>query len=374
MAGQPGFFDLSDRCEELSAAGDPLERLAAVVDFEVFRGPLVAALRRCAQGSRLSRDGRADHRRHGGAGAQAAQHRCREGRDQGRARARGVEAGEGATKGPRWSIKYSKAKVREDADPKAAEKSRGPVDLAIPMFGYKNHIGIDKAHGLIRTWGAATANVHDGARLPYLISRVIPARVSGRIRPTGRRRTRRSSPPVCSRAMSTRGANRGDPCLSGSPRPTPSVPESAPRSSMCSPARSTAWASSSAPLASPEPQSRSAWPTWSITSSASSGSRGALRPLDVKTGDRGRSRHGNQRISNPKRGSPSPRGPSCLYHNEIGRFFEVSSWPVARTQSAANQSLRNTLSYSRGPITVANYPTRPEPNTRKPQVHGACGS
>lgn len=52
MAGQPGFFDLSDRCEALSTAGDPLERLAAVVDFEVFCGPLVAALRRspCGRG------------------------------------------------------------------------------------------------------------------------------------------------------------------------------------------------------------------------------------------------------------------------------------------------------------------------------------
>lgn len=46
MAGQPGFFDLSDRYEALSAAGDPLERLAAVVDFAVFRGLLIAALRR----------------------------------------------------------------------------------------------------------------------------------------------------------------------------------------------------------------------------------------------------------------------------------------------------------------------------------------
>ena len=46
MAGQPGFFDLSDRYEALSAAGDPLERLSAVVDFEVFRGALNAALRR----------------------------------------------------------------------------------------------------------------------------------------------------------------------------------------------------------------------------------------------------------------------------------------------------------------------------------------
>jgi IS5 family transposase len=46
MAGQPGFFDLSDRYEALSAAGDPLERLSAVIDFELFRGPLVASLRR----------------------------------------------------------------------------------------------------------------------------------------------------------------------------------------------------------------------------------------------------------------------------------------------------------------------------------------
>lgn len=45
MSGQPGLFDLSDRYEALSAAGDPLERLAAVVDIEVFRVPLIAALR-----------------------------------------------------------------------------------------------------------------------------------------------------------------------------------------------------------------------------------------------------------------------------------------------------------------------------------------
>lgn len=50
MAGQPGFFDLSDRYEALSAAGDPLERLTTVVDFDVFRGPLVAALRRSVRG------------------------------------------------------------------------------------------------------------------------------------------------------------------------------------------------------------------------------------------------------------------------------------------------------------------------------------
>jgi predicted protein tyrosine phosphatase len=50
MAGQPIFFDLLDRYEALSAAGDPLERLAGAVDFEAFRGPLVAALRRIPRG------------------------------------------------------------------------------------------------------------------------------------------------------------------------------------------------------------------------------------------------------------------------------------------------------------------------------------
>jgi transposase, IS5 family len=46
MAGQPGFFDQDERLQALSAAGDPLERLAAVVDFEVFRSDLMAALSR----------------------------------------------------------------------------------------------------------------------------------------------------------------------------------------------------------------------------------------------------------------------------------------------------------------------------------------
>jgi transposase len=44
MAGQPGFFDVDERYAALSAAGDPLERLAAVVDFEIFRPVLDAAL------------------------------------------------------------------------------------------------------------------------------------------------------------------------------------------------------------------------------------------------------------------------------------------------------------------------------------------
>jgi transposase len=53
-AGQPGFFDVEKRYAPLSAAGDPLERRALVVDFEIFRPVLEAALTR----SDRSRGGR----------------------------------------------------------------------------------------------------------------------------------------------------------------------------------------------------------------------------------------------------------------------------------------------------------------------------
>jgi hypothetical protein len=50
----------------------------------------------------------------------------------------------------RWTVKYSKAKPREDAAPL--------VDLAIPAFGYKNHVSIDRHHGLIRLWADRAEN------------------------------------------------------------------------------------------------------------------------------------------------------------------------------------------------------------------------
>lgn len=54
MAGQRGSFDQEERLRALSAAGDTLERLAAAVDFELFRPELDAALER----SDRSKDGR----------------------------------------------------------------------------------------------------------------------------------------------------------------------------------------------------------------------------------------------------------------------------------------------------------------------------
>ena len=37
---QPGFFDLSERYKELSAAGDPLERLNEIIPWNKFRSTL----------------------------------------------------------------------------------------------------------------------------------------------------------------------------------------------------------------------------------------------------------------------------------------------------------------------------------------------
>ncbi|MGE8136016.1 IS5 family transposase [Novosphingobium subterraneum] len=253
MAGQPGFFDLSSRYEALSAAGDPLERLSGVVDFEVFRGPLIAGLRRSVRGKggrppfdpvmmfkilvlqalySLSGEAtvfqikdRLSFQRFLGLGLDGPVPDAttvwlfRERLVQAKAidklfarfdaaltdrgylamggqiidatvvpapKQRNTEEEKAAIKDgripeawkakparlrqkdrdARWSVKYTKTKVKEDADPKAFK----PVDLAIPMFGYKNHVGIDRAHGLIRTWDASAANAHDGARLPNLIS------------------------------------------------------------------------------------------------------------------------------------------------------------------------------------------------------------
>ena len=41
----PGFFDLDDRLAELSAKGDDLERVKALVDFDMFRPALEAPCR-----------------------------------------------------------------------------------------------------------------------------------------------------------------------------------------------------------------------------------------------------------------------------------------------------------------------------------------
>ena len=58
----------------------------------------------------------------------------------------------------RWTVKFSKAKERADG-------SKPAVDIAIPTFGYQNHVSIDRQYGLIRRWDATDAAAYEGARL-----------------------------------------------------------------------------------------------------------------------------------------------------------------------------------------------------------------
>ena len=57
----------------------------------------------------------------------------------------------------RWTVTTSKGKVEADGSVKR--------DLAIPAFGDKSHIGIDRRHGFIRRQKVTDAAAHDGARL-----------------------------------------------------------------------------------------------------------------------------------------------------------------------------------------------------------------
>jgi len=57
----------------------------------------------------------------------------------------------------RWTVKFAKAKPKDDGTPQ--------IDIAIPFFGYKSHISIDRRHGITRREKTTDAAAHDGARL-----------------------------------------------------------------------------------------------------------------------------------------------------------------------------------------------------------------
>jgi IS5 family transposase len=64
----------------------------------------------------------------------------------------------------RWTVKTTKAKPRATGTPM--------VDLAIPAFGYQNHVSADRRHRLIRKWLVTDAAAHAGRRLADLLDRM----------------------------------------------------------------------------------------------------------------------------------------------------------------------------------------------------------
>lgn len=249
MSGQRGFFDIDERYAALSAAGDPLQRLASVVDFDVFRPVLDAALARSdgAKGGRPPYDAvrmfkilvlqalyslsdeqaefqlrdrlsfmrfvglelhdpvpdaktvwlyreqlkRADaietlFRRFdavlsakgylamGGqiidATLVAAPKQKLSADEKAVIKTGRTPAGWSKAKrrqkdrDARWTLKRGRAKPK----PENAAVRTG-VEIAVPVFGYKSHLNIDRRHGLIRAWSVTDAAAHDSRSLPDLL-------------------------------------------------------------------------------------------------------------------------------------------------------------------------------------------------------------
>jgi hypothetical protein len=65
----------------------------------------------------------------------------------------------------RWTLERGRRRPpAEDGRSK-----RQAVAIAVPVFGYESHLGIDRAYGPIRTWTVAHAAAHEGAQLGALL-------------------------------------------------------------------------------------------------------------------------------------------------------------------------------------------------------------
>jgi IS5 family transposase len=87
--------------------------------------------------------------------AAPAQQRGREESDQGRPDSRRLEG----------YRRNCARKIATLGPSRARTASLPTVDLAIPVFGYQNHISIDCGFGFIRQWSATDAAAYEGRRL-----------------------------------------------------------------------------------------------------------------------------------------------------------------------------------------------------------------
>ncbi len=61
----------------------------------------------------------------------------------------------------RWTLKRG----RKRPAPPDGETKRVAGEILVPAFGYKNHLSIDRQHGLIRRFAVTHAAAHDGGQL-----------------------------------------------------------------------------------------------------------------------------------------------------------------------------------------------------------------
>jgi len=183
----------------------------------------------------------------------------------------------------RWTVKTTKAKPRAGETPM--------VDLAIPEFGYQNHISADRRHRLIRRWRVTDAAAHAGAHLADLLD---PDNTASDVWADTGYRSRKNEALLRQR-MLTSHVHRKKPPRRPMPARTARAMRGsqrcAPTSSTCSPSRRRGWACSCAPSASPARPPRSASPTWSTTCAACSGWNASRRAPDPATPHRERAGH-----------------------------------------------------------------------------------
>jgi hypothetical protein len=67
----------------------------------------------------------------------------------------------------RWTIKRGR---KRDMPPGRTERRAAP-EIAVPMLGYKNHVGIDREHDFVRRYIVTHAAAHDGAQLGRVLDR-----------------------------------------------------------------------------------------------------------------------------------------------------------------------------------------------------------
>jgi IS5 family transposase len=66
----------------------------------------------------------------------------------------------------RWTLKRGK---KREVPSGAGHKRQ--AEIAVPMFGYKNHIGIDREHGFLRRYTVTHAAAYDGGQLGAVLDR-----------------------------------------------------------------------------------------------------------------------------------------------------------------------------------------------------------
>jgi len=66
----------------------------------------------------------------------------------------------------RWTLKRGR---KRETSP--GESHKRQVEIAVPMFGYKNHIGVDCEHGFLRRYTVTHAARYDGSQLGAVLDR-----------------------------------------------------------------------------------------------------------------------------------------------------------------------------------------------------------